>query len=349
MLDQPLPRQAQLGCYILPGGARDPSRAIDEAAAAEALGLGTAFVGERYDTKDLPSLVGALSQTTGRIRLAGAVTHIGTRHPMTLASMGQTLQMLTRGRFVLGFGRGSVGRWHSYGITPPTIQMIEDTAGVLRRLWAGERVSYSGPAGEWPSLQLVERIDLPPPPLLLAAVGPETLALGGRAFDVVVLHPLLTIEAVARSVARIRSAAEAAGRDPSSVTIHATVIVAADRDPSELVGARGLGYLLMRGLGDALASVNGWDRAALVAARDHPRFAGLDYAAVKQVSAADLVVVSRDVPAHWFTEGAAIGSATECAARLDEYLAAGADGILLHGSTAPELAAVVEAFGARPT
>jgi probable F420-dependent oxidoreductase len=334
---------------VLPGGARDPRPAIDQAATAERLGLGTVFVGERYDTKDLPSLVGALSQTTSHVRLAGAVTHIGTRHPMALASMCQTLQMLTGGRFVLGFGRGSPGRWRAYGLPVPTIRMIEDTASVLRRLWAGERVAYAGPAGAWPALQLVETIDLPPP-LLLAAVGPETLALGGRAFDAVILHPLLTPEAVARSVGRVREAASTAGRDPDMIEVHATVVVAPDCDDTEtdeIIGARGLGYLLMPGLGDALVAANAWDATALTAVRTHPRFAGLDYNAVKRIPVADLAAVSRSLPPHWLAESTATGTATACAARLAQYLAAGADGILLHGSTIDGLVGVVEAFTAQ--
>jgi probable F420-dependent oxidoreductase len=349
----PTSAASRLGCYVLPGGVRDPRPAIEQAATAERLGLGTVFVGERYDTKDLPSLVGALSQTTSRVRLAGAVTHIGTRHPMVLASIGQTLQALTGGRFVLGFGRGSPGRWHSYGIPVPTTRMLEDTASVLRRLWAGERVAYSGPAGEWPALQLVETIDLPPPKLLLAGVGPQTLALGGRAFDIVVLHPLLTPEAVARSVAHVRDAAAAAGRDPQSVEVHATVLVAADREETEtrvIIGARALGYLLMSGLGDALIAANQWDASALAAVRAHPRFAGLDYTEVKKVPVADLAEVSAALPTHWLHEGTATGDAATCAARLSDYLQAGADAVLLHGSTIDGLTGVVEAFArAAPT
>ena len=125
-------RAEQLGCYVLPGGPSDPRPAVAQARAAEDLGLGTVFIGERYSTKDLPSLAGALSQTTSRVRIAGGVTHIGTRHPMVLGSMGQTLQALTEGRFVLGFGRGTAGRWHAYGVTPPTDEMLVDTAHLLR-------------------------------------------------------------------------------------------------------------------------------------------------------------------------------------------------------------------------
>ena len=43
-----------LGGYVLPGGVSDPRPAIEQARHAEAGGLGTVWIGERYDTKDLP-------------------------------------------------------------------------------------------------------------------------------------------------------------------------------------------------------------------------------------------------------------------------------------------------------
>ena len=241
-----------LGCYVLPGGVRDPSLALDQARATEALGFGSVWIGERFDTKDLPSLAGAISQVTERVRIGAAVTVPGVRHPMVLASMGQTLQSLTRERFALGFGRSAAWRWRQYGVPAPTLASLADTADILRRLWAGETVTYSGPAGTFPELRLPQRPDAAAPPLLLAAVGPKTLALAGRAFDGVILHPFLTPDAVARSVAVVRDAAASAGKDPATVRCYATVVVAPDRtdgDAALAVGARAAGYFQLRGLG----------------------------------------------------------------------------------------------------
>ena len=70
---------------------------------------------------------------------------------MVLASMGQTMQALTGGRFMLGFGRSAAWRWRAYGVPAPTNASLADSAGILRRLWAGQTVSYDGPAGSFPS------------------------------------------------------------------------------------------------------------------------------------------------------------------------------------------------------
>jgi hypothetical protein len=45
-----------------------------------------------------------------------------------------------------------------------------------------------------------------------------------------------------------------------------------------------------------------------------------------------LVEVSRTLPRFWYEEGAAIGTAAQCAAKLCEFLDAGADELVLHGS-----------------
>lgn len=339
---------SRLGCYVLPGGVRDSRPAVDQARAAEELGLGTVWIGERYDTKDLPSLAGALSQTTSRVAIGAAVTSPGLRHPMVLASMGQTLQSLTGGRFRLGLGRSAAWRWRAYGVGAPTLDSLGDTADILRRLWAGETVSYSGPAGAFPELRLPQRPDVPPPPVLLAAVGPKTLDLAGRRFDGAILHPFLTAEAVGRSIERVRSAASGAGRDPDTLRNYAAVVTACDRTPEDAdlaVRSRGAGYFHVAGLGDALVRANGWDESVLASYRDEPAFAALGgQQADKALSRQELVDVSRSLPDEWIESSSAVGDAATCAARLQAFLDAGADELVLHGSTAEHYGSLVAAF-----
>jgi probable F420-dependent oxidoreductase len=323
---------------------------MDQGRTAEALGFGTLWISERYDTKDLPSLAGALSQVTGRVRIAAGITHPGLRHPMVLASMGQTLQSLSNGRFLLGLGRSAPWRWRQYGAPEPTLAMLGDTADILRRLWAGDTVAYDGPLGTFPELRLAQRADVAAPPLVLAAVGERTLALAGRHFDGVMLHPFLTPDAVARSVAIVRGAAADAGRDPEALRCFATVVVAPDRssdDAALVVGARAAGYFQLRGLGDALVRANQWSPDDLEAYRAQPALAALgERSADKSFSRPELVEVSRQMPTDWLPSSSATGDAAGCAARLHEYLDAGADELVLHGSTAEHFEKLSAAFAA---
>ncbi|MFE2985718.1 TIGR03857 family LLM class F420-dependent oxidoreductase [Streptomyces sp. NPDC055092] len=337
-----------LGCYVVPGGVDDPREGLAQARAAERIGLDAVWIGERYDTKDLPSLAGAIGQITSRVRIGAAVTHTGLRHPMVLASMGQTLQALTEGRFVLGFGRSASWRWDSYGVPAPTLRSLADTAGILRRLWAGETVSYDGPAGHYPSLRLPRRPAVAPPPLLLAAVGPRTLEVAGAAYDGVILHPFLTVDGVRESVRRVREAAQRAGRDPGAVRCAATVVVAPDAPPPEedlAVRARAAGYFSVPGLGDALVGANGWDTADLARYRDQPALTALgSLPADKHLSRAELIALCAGMPDHWIPSAAALGDAEACARRLAEYRAAGADELILHGMVGEQVARLADRY-----
>jgi alkanesulfonate monooxygenase SsuD/methylene tetrahydromethanopterin reductase-like flavin-dependent oxidoreductase (luciferase family) len=57
-----------------------------------------------------------------------------------------------------------------------------------------------------------------------------------------------------------------------------------------------------------------------------------------------LVDSAEVIPASWFAEGAAIGDNETCAERAKDYLAAGADEILVHGASPLEARGMVEAF-----
>jgi 5,10-methylenetetrahydromethanopterin reductase len=53
------------------------------------------------------------------------------------------------------------------------------------------------------------------------------------------------------------------------------------------------------------------------------------------------------IPQQWLLCGAAVGSVEHCMQRLDDYLAAGADEILLHGTTCQQQQPLIEAVQAR--
>jgi probable F420-dependent oxidoreductase len=260
-----------------------------------------------------------------------------------------TLQSLSGGRFTLGVGRSVGPMWPAVGLPAMTNAVLVDSLDIFRRLCAGEKVRYDGPAGRFPSLRLGDVPDAPVPPVVLAAIGPKSLALGGAHFDGVLLHPFLTTEAVARSVATVRRAATEAGRDPDAVAVHATVVVAPDLPPDEeeaVVGARAVTYFQIPSFGDRLAEVNGWDPDDLGALRSSPQLAGVRGSADNLFTRSQLREVSRLIPRHWLETGAATGTSAQCADRVRAYLDAGATEVVLHGSTPELLGPVVHHFTA---
>jgi probable F420-dependent oxidoreductase len=338
----------RLGAYLLPGRSSAPNAAIAQAQAGERAGIGSVWLSERFGAKDVATIGGALTQSTQSVTIGSAATHFQPRHPVATASMALTLQALSGGRFVLGIGRAIPLVWESYGLPPATNQLLIDGLDIMRRLWAGESVTYSGPLGDFPRIRLGDKPDVTPPPVVLTAIGPKSLQLAGRHFDGVLLHPFLTVQGQARSVEIVRNAAADAGRDPDSVRIYGMLVVAADCSPEDVdarVRARAVTYFNAPGLAEQLLSANGWDRTFLDELARHPLVTALGgRPADGALDVPDLVTLSNIFPAEWFAEGAAIGTSRECATRLHTYLDAGADEIIIHGSTPDLLTPVLTAF-----
>lgn len=335
--------------YILPGKAIDPNAGLDQAREAEALGLGGIFLSERWETKELGVMMGALSQMTSKLTLVAGLTHFGTRHPVVQAGMAQTLQMMSGNRFVLGFGRGVPDQFRKLGIPVLNNQGMADYVAILRKLWAGEIVSYKGPAGDFPELQLPVGYHTPPP-VVIGAIGPKTLALGGAHFDGIVLHPFLTVEGVARSIKIVRDAAKAVGRDPDQIKIYATIVTALDtlseKQRADILEARAVSYFMHGSIGGQLIAMNGWDEAPLAKLAETD-LARLEYGSGDMNETRRLMAEAVSLlPPDWLTTGAAVGSITQCVNRLEAYREAGVDSILLHGTTPDQQGPLVEAMRA---
>jgi 5,10-methylenetetrahydromethanopterin reductase len=337
-----------LGSYVLPGKITTPGDAIRQAQSAERIGLGSVWAAERWENKESGAVCGALSLATSRVNIVTGVTHFITRHPLVLAGMAATLQGLSGGRFILGVGRSWGQRWIDMGLTPQTNAAMTDYARILRALWAGEVVAYDGVAGRYPKMQMAD-IPQKAPPIYITAIGPKTLALAGQHFDGVFLMPFLTTESVARSCEIVRAAARAANRDPASVRIIACLVVAPDLSEvatARAVHARAASYFIHRWLAEPIVKVNGWDTGAMERLLALPlqdeEVAKRDEEQVKQ----SFLTASRLIPQEWIDAGAGVGSAAKVAERLRAYRAAGADEIVLHGTTPdqPEMEALIRAY-----
>ncbi|MFC3243530.1 TIGR03857 family LLM class F420-dependent oxidoreductase [Gordonia humi] len=306
---------AAFGGYTLPGRVSDPRVAIGQAEAAERLGLGTLWLSERWGTKDFGVLSGAIGQATDSIKIASGITHFQSRHPAMLASMAMTAQAMTNGRIMIGIGRSVDAMWKAVGLPPPTNASIIDSVELFRKLCAGEKVRYDGPAGTYPSLRLADVPDQPVPPLVFAAIGPKGLGIAGRHFDGVLLHPFLTPAAVSESVKTVRAAEREAGRPTGSVKVYATVVVAPDLPPEKeiaVVGARAVTYYQIPTFGEQLAKVNGWSVDDLERLRSHPHLKDVRGAADSVRTRDELIDVASALTTEWITSASAVGSPADC-------------------------------------
>lgn len=339
------PHFPELGFYLLPGHTKTPADLITEVVKGEQLGMGSAWISERFDAKEAAVCVGAAGAVTSRITIGTAATNINTRHVMTTAAMATTANRLTRGRFALGVARGVGIRYDLWGIPKVTNAHLRDFVDMMKTLWQGERVAgYDGPLGKFPYLHLTDWLkeDIP---TLFVGFGEKSLEFAGTVFDGVILHTFFSDEAMRRAVAAVRRGEAKAGRAPGSVKVWSVVAVACEPTPAQrhkLLTARMATYLQAPGYGELLVEINGWDPAVLEAFRAEPLVRNMPGAIDAVATLDQLEQLSALIPPQWLP--AAAGSAQQCAEFIRHQFEVGADGVILHASTPAEFEPVLQAY-----
>jgi probable F420-dependent oxidoreductase len=335
----------ELGFYTLAGAPRSPRDLIAEVHDAEALGIGACFISERFNIKEAATLCGAAGAVSEGIGIATAATNHNTRHPLVTAAYATTMHFLTGGRFSLGLGRGMDGLFDALGLPRIRTAALEDFVGLMRRLWRGETViGHDGPAGRYPFLRLDpdfrEHI-----PMTFTAFGPNSLALGGRAFDAVVLHTFFTDETTARAARTVKQAAERAGRDPADVRVWSCFATIGDHLPPDVRLKKTVGRMAtyLQAYGDLMVRTNGWDPAVLARFRADPLVKGFQGALDQKATTAELEHVAGLIPAEWLAP-AATGTPAQCVAAIRHQFDLGCDGVILHGAAPRDLEPIVTEY-----
>jgi probable F420-dependent oxidoreductase len=335
----------ELGFYTLAGAPESPRDLIHELKAAEELGIGASFISERFNIKEALTLSGAAGAVTEKIGIGTGVTNQNTKHPLVTASHATTMHFLTGGRFSLGLGRGIDMMFDAYGLPRIKTAQMEDFAHLMRRLWRGETVvGHDGPAGTYPLLRLDPSFD-EAIPIIMTAFGPNSLALGGRAFDGVILHTFFTDETTQRCVQTIKRSAEKAGRDPGAVRVWSCFATIGDHldYPLRLKKTVGRMATYLQAYGDLLVKTNNWDPKVLKKFRDNPFVAGFQGAIDQKATTAELELVAELIPEQWLA-ASATGSPDQCVSAINNQFQLGVDSIILHGASPTEITPIVENY-----
>lgn len=180
-----------------------------------------------WDSLTLLALVGA---AVPDITIGSAVVPTPQRHPLVLAGQALSVQAATGGRFTLGIGVGVGAMVEAMFGLPrdrPVLRMREYLT-VLRPLLRGEAVDHHGE-----TLAATGRVEVPgatPPPVLLAALGPEMLKVAGELADGTITWMTGPRTLADHIVPTVMRAAREAGRAEPRVVTGVLVCVTDDLD-----------------------------------------------------------------------------------------------------------------------
>jgi probable F420-dependent oxidoreductase len=221
-------------------------RAIDEVIAeaqlAESLGFDSCFFGEHHQDKDgfLPSpliVATAVAARTTKLKVGTSVILLPLHHPIHLAEDVITLDLVSKGRVIIGVGIGYQPADFDASMVAmdERLARFEESFEILRLAWAGETFSFKGKHHELNDIKITPRpYQKNGPPLWIGASIAAAARRAGRIADGFVGTPSTGL-ANAVSLATIyKEAAREAGR-PAQVVQMRDAWVAKSRAEADAV------------------------------------------------------------------------------------------------------------------
>ncbi len=213
---------------------------------ADALGLHSIWLPEghfRAGATPSPLLVlAAFAARTRRLRLATTSVLVSIHHPLRIAADVATLDRLSKGRVLLGLGRGfQPATFRAFGMqVAGKRDRFDEALDAMLRAWSGEPFALDGDhwvgQGESSLASGLVPIQRPHPPLVVAAFGPKGLRQAARRGLPYLASPLETLDTLDENYAlwREHHQGEADPRAPQ-VPVMRTVFIAPDDDRARAV------------------------------------------------------------------------------------------------------------------
>lgn len=243
-------------------------------------------------TLDPISLLSFAAAVTTRVRLGTSVIVVTEHTPVQLAKQLASLDQLSRGRLIVGFGTGAPHLRVPIGglDTSRPVRWLLDTVETCKRVWTGEQVSFQGELWQLDAVKVLPAsFQRPHPPIWIGAHSEAALRRAVRLGDGWMGPGAHSTEEFRAAVGTVRRFLEGLGRDPAQFTIAKRMYVAIDPDE-----ARARARLEHRF--QAYSQDSG--RAALVCAYGPPGRVAEEIAAVIDAGA-DLVLLN---PVYDFLE-----------------------------------------------
>jgi len=211
---------------------------IEQVRLARALGFDLILFGQHFLVNEFqmlqPAVAAArLAAEAGPMRLGITIYLLSLLNPVAVAEEVATLDILTGGRFIFGVGLGyREVEDQAFGLAKgERVGRLVRHLDVIRRLWAGEAVTFDSPycrlAGARTALRPLQR---PHPPVWVAANNDRAVERAAEIGDTWIINPHATLETIGRQIGLYRAALARAGKPfPSELPMMREICVAESR------------------------------------------------------------------------------------------------------------------------
>ena len=157
---------------------------LEQMVLSEELGFDSVWLTEHhysdYGLSSAPSVLAAtVIARTQRVNIGTAVYVLPFHHPLRLAEETAFLDILSKGRLVVGLGRGNRPiEFVGHGLVQDDSRsMMEEGLAVLRQAWTQDRVSFHGRHWNIENIPVYPKpLTQPHPPIAFAVTSPESIA-----------------------------------------------------------------------------------------------------------------------------------------------------------------------------
>jgi len=193
---------------------------IAEAQLAESCGFDSCFFGEHHQDADgfLPSpliVATAVAARTRTLRVGTSVILLPLHHPVHLAEDAITLDLVSKGRLVIGVGIGyQAADFRAFSVPmDERLARFEESVEILRLCWTGEPFSFRGKHYDLEDVRIMPRpYQKSGPPLWIGASIEAAARRAGRIADGFVGTPSTSLANATELATMYKDAAREAGR-----------------------------------------------------------------------------------------------------------------------------------------
>jgi 5,10-methylenetetrahydromethanopterin reductase len=229
--------------FVIAQGPNSATEMIAASKLAEDCGFSSVFVPEHYYDREAPSILGAIAQSTQKIRIGTGVINPYTRYPSLIAMTAATMDEISGGRFILGLGSGGVIGSLEHGIPNEfagqkfdyPLGHIREMITIVRELLSGKVVNFHGKFYQLENVKLHFRSIQERIPIYLGQQGPKMMELAGELCDGVLITLCCTVPYVKDVIQKIKVSESHHKRDEKAVDFAARIIVSMDSDRSRAI------------------------------------------------------------------------------------------------------------------